>query len=140
MPHLPTDCLSEIFEYLENDKVTLHSCLFINRLWCLVSVRILWRSVWNCSTLITCLPNESKEILYKNKIIISTPISKSPLFNYLSFIKNLEIDDIIDNILKNYQAFTPPSLNHKKCVVAQEIFKSINQISSLRELHFHSSS
>ncbi len=44
---LPADCLNDIFEYLENDKVTLHSCLLANRLWCEVSVRVLWRNIWN---------------------------------------------------------------------------------------------
>src|ERR1044071_10476406 len=69
---LPADCLNEIFEYLENDKATLFSCLLVNRLWCEISVRILWRIVWNCSTLIACLPSESKEILCKNGFTIST--------------------------------------------------------------------
>ncbi|PKY37566.1 hypothetical protein RhiirA4_438763 [Rhizophagus irregularis] len=44
---LPTDCLNEIFEYLEEDKITLRSCLLVNRLWCEIAVRILWRNVWS---------------------------------------------------------------------------------------------
>ena len=44
MSQLPADCLNEIFEYLEDDKVTLRSCLLVNRLWCEVAVRILWRN------------------------------------------------------------------------------------------------
>ena len=131
---LPADCLNEIFEYFENDKVTLHSCLLVSRLRCEVSVRILWTSVWNYDTLIACLPNESKEILYKNGIITSTSTSKPPLFNYIAFIRNLEIDNIIKNILKKYHQ--SPILNNKKCILVQEIYKLFNQISSLRELHF----
>ena len=74
MAQLPSDCLNDIFEYLEDDKVTLYSCILVNRLWCKVSVRILWRSdrVYNNRTyytLISCLPNESKEILSKNGIV-----------------------------------------------------------------------
>ena len=46
MPQLPVDCLNEIFEYLEDDKVTLQSCLLVNRFWCEISVRILRRNVW----------------------------------------------------------------------------------------------
>src|SRR5580765_1002388 len=99
---LLADCLNEVFEYLEDDKFTLHSCLLVNRLWCEISVRILWRDIWNLrysvtgkhqlkvasatlSTLIACLPNESKEFLHKNEIFISTPTSKPPLFNYAAF-------------------------------------------------------
>src|ERR1043165_294992 len=138
MSQLPVDCLNEIFECLEQDKITLHSCLLVNRLWCGVSVRILWTSVWNYDTLIGCLPNESKEILYKHGIITPTSVSKPPLFHYMEFIKIFEIDNIIKNILKNYQSATPLNLNYKKCIVVQEIYKLFNQIYSLRELHFYS--
>src|SRR5437763_233120 len=115
---LPADCLNEIFENLEEDKITLHSCLLVNHLWCEVSVRILWKNIWsfkyisnNCqlkvasailSTLIACLPNESKELLNKNEIFISTPTSKPPLFNYAAFCKVLSISDVsqmIDDVL-----------------------------------------
>src|ERR1051325_704277 len=137
---LPADCLNDIIECLEWDKITLHSCLLVNRLWCEISVRILWTSVWNYDTLIACLPIESKEILSTNGIITSTPTSKPPLFNYVAFIKNLEIDKIIENIFKNYQSITPLDLNHKKYLVAEEIYKLlVNQITYLKKLHFYSS-
>src|SRR4051812_28699364 len=106
---LLVDCLNEIFEYLEEDKVTLYSCLLVNRLWCEISVRILWRNVWNTasfpgslkilSTLIACLPIESKDLLHKNGIFISTPTSKPPLFNYASFFKVLSIGKIDEIII-----------------------------------------
>ncbi|RIA84949.1 hypothetical protein C1645_879613 [Glomus cerebriforme] len=136
MSQLSVDCLKEIFEHLE--KKSLHSCILVNRLWCRISIRILWRSVWNFKTLISCLPDESKEILYKNGIFLT---SKPPLFNYVTFIISLSIytiDDIIKNTLKNYQSVTPQSLNYKKYIVTQEIYKLfMNQI-SLRSLYFRS--
>src|SRR6266540_5507430 len=120
---LPDECLNEIFKQLEKDKVTLHSCLLVNRLWCEVSVRILWTSVQNYNTLIAFLPNESKEILYKNKIITYTPTSKPPLFNYLTFIKNLSINEIIENIFRIYQPITSQNFsNNQKMVLIQETF------------------
>src|SRR5436190_9596660 len=129
----PANCLNDIFECLEEDKITLHSCLLVNRLWCEISVRILWTSVWNYDTLIACLPNESKEILYKNGIIPSTSTSKPALFNYVAFIKNLEIDKVIKNILKKFRYYNdkPSILDNKKCILVQEIYKLFNQISSL---------
>ena len=30
---LSADCLNEIIEYLEKDKISLKSCLLVNRLW-----------------------------------------------------------------------------------------------------------
>jgi hypothetical protein len=90
---LSADCLYNIFEYLEGDKGNLHSCLLVNRLWCRVSVRILWRDAFNynltigteCAlylTLMDCLPNESKDLLCINGVD-----SSLPLFNYASFCK-----------------------------------------------------
>jgi len=69
---LSIECLNEIFECLEEDKFSLHSCLLDNRLWCEVAVKILWKNIWNfqplsstiLGTLIACLPNKSKKTFY----------------------------------------------------------------------------
>src|SRR3990170_3837368 len=115
---LPIDCLNEIIEYLDEDKFSLRSCLLVDRFWCRVAVRILWRNVWNIqykshrvyvplsilSTLIACLPNESKSLLYESEISIPKPTPKLPLFNYISFIKTLllcKIDQIGEDTLIN---------------------------------------
>ncbi|RIA89555.1 hypothetical protein C1645_824669 [Glomus cerebriforme] len=154
---LSADCLNEIFEYLEIDKITLRSCLLVNRLWCQVAVRILWRDVWSfhynllyycpyrthvplaiLSTLISCLPEESKNLLHNNGIIIQTPTSNSPLFNYASFCKILsirKIDLIIQHVLENQQYIR--SLNYNKYLISQELFKMfMKQISSLKFLNY----
>ena len=127
---LPADCLNEIFEHLKDDA-DLYSCLLVNRLWCEVSVRILWKNIQNYNTLITCLPNESKEILHENGIIISTPTSNPPLFDYVTFVKALSMDEINRKIkmLQNHD-------NNKRILVTQEVFKMfMNQI-SLKRLIF----
>ena len=101
MSQLTTDCLEEIFEYLENDTFTLYSCLLVNRIWCNISVRILWRIIRDYNVLITCVPDESKEILYKNEIIFSTSsTSKPPIFNYASFCKYISVYHVIYRIEK----------------------------------------
>jgi len=132
---LPTDCLNEIFEWLE-DKLDLHSCLLVNHLWCEVSIPILWTSIQNHNTLIACLPKESKEILYKNEIFISAPTSKSPLFNYVTFIKSLSMNEIggkITNLLQKHISFD----NDKCIMVLQEIFKMLMNQISLKNLNFN---
>ncbi|RIA85734.1 hypothetical protein C1645_879127 [Glomus cerebriforme] len=149
-----TDCLYEIFEFLEKDKLTLHSCLLVNRTWCKISVRILWRDVLSfkyasyqsevssqiLNTLISCLPNESKELLHKNEIFISTPTTKSPLFNYVLFCKFLsihEIDHLIQHNLENQQIITSRNLNFSKYLILQEVLKMfMKQIPSLKELKY----
>src|ERR1044072_6857100 len=111
--YLPADCLNEIFEYLEQNS--LYLCLLVNRLWCRVAVRILWRNALSfrkdirpqlLNTLISCLPNDSKELLYTNGIFIPTPTSNPPLFNYISYIKVLpiyETNRLIESALKSQQ-------------------------------------
>src|SRR6266496_5143882 len=132
MSQLPADCLNEIFEYLEDDQSTLHSCILVNRSWCEISVRIFWRDVFNYnisnfSTLIACLPRESKEVLYENGIIISTPTSKSPTFNYASFCKVLSINRVhymIKELLKNQQStISSQKLKNNANTALQEICK-----------------
>ncbi|GBB84500.1 hypothetical protein RclHR1_11060005 [Rhizophagus clarus] len=136
MSKLPDDCLNEIFECLDDDKVTLYSCLLVNRLWCQVSVRILWRNIGtsNFNTLIECLSKESKKILNDNGIRISTPTSKFPTFNYVTFCKTLSVNEIsykVEEFLKIQQI-----INNKHMMI-EEIFKMfMNQISSLKSLEF----
>ena len=135
-----TDCLNEIFEHLEGYPTSLRSCLLVNRFWCKIAVRILWKNVWNdpdsmhhghrkyaqlsiLSTLIACLPNKSKNLLYENGISILTPTPKSPLFNYISFIKALSFSNIkyvVEVTLNNQQINT----SKNNYLVIQELLES----------------
>ncbi|PKY48343.1 hypothetical protein RhiirA4_463918 [Rhizophagus irregularis] len=153
---LLADCLNEIFEYLEDDKVTLHSCLLVNHLWCEISVRILWRNVWRFKStssfqsdqvsskmfdnIITCLPDESKEILHKNGIFVSKSTSKPSFFNYISFCKVLsinEIDLIIQHFLEIQRLGLTRSLHYYKYLILHEILKMyMKQVPSLKALKY----
>ncbi|CAB4427319.1 unnamed protein product [Rhizophagus irregularis] len=163
MPNkLPADCLIEIFNYLDGNKTALYSCLLVNRLWCEVSVRVLWRNIWDLkrkispsyrfgissqilNTLINCLPKESKDLLYKNGAI---PIltSKSPLFNYASFCKVLSILDInliLDDVFYNKKYFknqksTTYTLLNKNNMIAQEILKMFMKQTTMKKLTYYS--
>ncbi|CAI2191132.1 10148_t:CDS:1, partial [Funneliformis geosporum] len=126
-----------IFEYLEDKD--LRSCLLVNRLWCEVSVRILWRVMQNFNTVITCLPNKSKAILYNNGIKFSTSTSRRPLFNYIVFIKMLwinSIDRAITRFLKNNQPSTLQNLDNHKRMITRETFKMLMNQTTLKILHF----
>src|SRR5436190_2236261 len=138
-PQLPADCINEILECLEDDKLTLRSCLLVNRLWCEIAVKILWGNIHNYSTsnirtLITCLPNESKEILRRSEIIIPTPTSKPPMFNYAAFCKVLSINHVNYKVSQLLQS---QNLNDNRNTVTQEMHKLfMKQISSLKTLSF----
>ncbi|PKC63143.1 hypothetical protein RhiirA1_464139 [Rhizophagus irregularis] len=154
---LPIDCLYEISEYLEKDIPTIHSCLLANHLLCEIFVRILWRDINNIvdniyhtsksssvrlsffNTLIACLPNESKEHLYKNEIFIPTTSLKSPFFNYATFCKVLSIPgikSIVYDSLKllsiQYSLHVP--LNY---LVINEIVKMFVNQSSLKVFTYY---
>ncbi|CAG8774874.1 13038_t:CDS:1, partial [Acaulospora morrowiae] len=45
-PRLPSECLEEIFKYLHDDLVSLHSCALVNRSWCRIAIPLLW----SCNT------------------------------------------------------------------------------------------
>ena len=94
------------------------------------------------TTLITCLPNESKEILHNNGIVISTSTSKPPMFNYASFCKSLSNYKVycgIFSFLKDQKPISAQVRDNKICIVEQEIYKLfMNQISSLKYLSLSS--
>jgi hypothetical protein len=147
MSQLPSDCLNEIFENLEDDKLTLHSCILVNRLWCEISVEIFWRDIYdyktsNFNTLIACLPNESKKVLYDNEIIISAPTSKFPTFNYATFCRVLSINQVyykVKELLKNQQTISLQNLDNNTNIVVKEILKLLmNQAVSLKDLTYFS--
>ena len=89
------------------------------------------------STLIACLSNESKNLLYENGISIRIPTPKSPLFNYISFIKALSfynIEYVVGSALNSQQINT----SKNKYLVIQELLKAFMiQISSLKSLNYN---
>ncbi|GBC10274.1 hypothetical protein RclHR1_00950011 [Rhizophagus clarus] len=142
MSQLPTDCLNDIFEYLD-DRFTLYSCILVSRIWCEISVKFFWNnsnnySISNISILVACLPNESKEILCENGIPILSPTTKLPIFNYASFCKVLSINNIqrkTEELLKNQQTISHQILYNNTNIVTQEICKMfMKQIPSLKKL------
>jgi hypothetical protein len=145
---LTADCLYDIFEYLNDDKKSLYSCLLASRLCCEIAVRILWKdfckfyksdkpyiSLSIIETLIACLSKESKELLYKNGIVI-IPTQKPLLFNYASFCKVISIENI-KCMVKHSRSITYRYINIH--LVLQELLKMImNQVSSLKALYVYS--
>ncbi|CAB4474506.1 unnamed protein product [Rhizophagus irregularis] len=138
---LNSDNLVLIFERLYDDKKSLVSCLFVNRLWCQTSLRILWKDPWSLflnedklekskpffRTILSQLPDDSKKILAGRNIKIEPP---KPLFDYVSHLRYINhtysADGKKDNDIYNY-AFN----NYNE---SQRNDKFIQLISSLTEL------
>ncbi|PKY48267.1 hypothetical protein RhiirA4_463822 [Rhizophagus irregularis] len=156
MIQLPSDCLEEIFEHLEQDRNTLYSCLLVNRLWCESSVRILWRDIWKFTNitntilrqrisnkifniLIKFLSNETKEKLLKNEILIPNIKTKKPIFNYPSYCKVISIREIIQIIISNKKLYkTKNNIKEKYLLITKEIIKIfIKEITTLNKLIYY---
>src|SRR5438046_1302425 len=46
MSKLYGDVLYLILQELQDDKITLHSCLLVNKTWCEMVIPILWKNPW----------------------------------------------------------------------------------------------
>ncbi|CAG8509878.1 3915_t:CDS:1 [Funneliformis caledonium] len=115
---LPEDCVREILEHLAEDKKSLYTCLFANRLFCNCVVPILWREPWSIyysrtnywkilgKTIIKCFPREIKRSLSKEQQIFFNPsLLQKPLFNYVSYIQFISesaIDTLMENVFEDF--------------------------------------
>jgi hypothetical protein len=101
------DLIKVIVRYFLHDYKTLYSCVLVNRLWCRLTIPLLWENPFS-------FPNLNKNYHFievylhnlndddKMKLnecgIDSSLIPSNTLFNYPSFIKHFNIDDIINSI------------------------------------------
>jgi hypothetical protein len=100
-----------IFEQLQDDRNTLCSCLLVNKTWCEIIIPILWRNPWKflnknnerllLRVIISHLSDVSKEKIGKNNLL--TKSYQKPSFDYISFCKHLNLDEIQRIINKFYQ-------------------------------------
>ncbi|CAG8505156.1 10448_t:CDS:1 [Ambispora gerdemannii] len=107
---LPNDCLTDIFEILSEDKITLYSCLLVNRQWCNSVVPFLWRKPFDLLKYLTynklstrhpklihsyvaCLSEEEREMLIRSGIKIPTDFPPTA-FNYSAFLRHLDISEL----------------------------------------------
>ncbi|GBB89801.1 hypothetical protein RclHR1_01660020 [Rhizophagus clarus] len=77
MSELNRDVLYLIFEQLQDNKKILYSCLLVSKTWCETIIPILWKNPWEC--------------LNKKKLS----------FNYISYCRHLNLDEILRIINEN---------------------------------------
>src|SRR3954452_17779932 len=106
MSKLNKDCLMIVFEELEDEPKTLHSCLLVNKFWCETVVPILWRFLWKFShynrrklfnMILQDLSEETKVNLSNQGIgTIFTQQQKPFYYDYISFCKYIKHNDIFN--------------------------------------------
>ncbi|CAI2180779.1 11480_t:CDS:1 [Funneliformis geosporum] len=148
--------LKKILECLNEDMISLHSCLLVNKDWSEIAVEILWRDIYIIqaraneiygidledesdqnilSTLYSCLPKESHELLKRNEIMIESPTMGSPKYNYPGYCKFLDTGYINQLIIVH---LGEESEIYERTLLKQEIYQMfIKQSPSLYYLHFH---
>src|SRR3954447_4694822 len=114
MSKLNKDILLLIFEELQDDSVSLFSCLMVNRIWCETVIPVLWRNPWrycinyhkSClfGIFISCLPNDIKEFLTSVGIQLPPISYQSRLFDYFSFCKSINVN--VTNFIISTGAFS----------------------------------
>src|SRR6266542_1677073 len=126
MSKLDKDILFLLFEELQDDSKSLFSCLLVNRLWCETVIPILWKDPWCYEDVINyqekrslyyiitfSLSDDIKEFLKSQGIQIS---HQSPLFDYLSFCKSINV-----NVIKNIISIGSSS-TYNQFLLQQEIY------------------
>ncbi|RGB36186.1 hypothetical protein C1646_758392 [Rhizophagus diaphanus] len=98
-----TELTDEILQYLRNDISTLYSCILVNRLLCRLAIPLLWEDTFSIKNFknyhfieiyLQYLDKEKLQDYGINKNLF--PLNT--LFNYLSFIKHLNTQNIISTI------------------------------------------
>jgi hypothetical protein len=138
MSNLNRDVLYLIFEQLHDDKKTLFSCLLVNKTWCETTIPILWRNPWKSlknenetlllNVIISHLSNVSRNKIGKHKLLTNS--YQKPLFDYISYCRHLNLDEIRKIINNNIQC--------KVLKVQDEILnRFINENTKFTHLYIH---
>ncbi|GES97582.1 hypothetical protein GLOIN_2v1523507 [Rhizophagus clarus] len=126
-----TDVLSVILYFLRYNRRSLHSCLLVNRLWCELTIPILWRDPWTffyrlentsspsvqnqpiklINTYLSLLPQESIIELQNNGINVPIYQYKSTL-NYPSYLRGLDLDYLNRSILRWHYKYNEKHSTH----------------------------
>jgi hypothetical protein len=105
MVELNKDVIYLILKELKNDSQSIYSCLLVNRTWCKATVPILWSdpvnqfriypsvNVYNIllNVILLHLSEETRNNLKNQGIELFMETYQKPLFNYISFWKNLNL-------------------------------------------------
>jgi hypothetical protein len=129
MSMLNEDILFLIFEELQDDPKSLFSCLMVNKLWCETTVPILWKNPWSYTSINYrkkrnlfiiiahyIFDNIKKFITEEESFQLPSVLDKSLLFDYLSFCKSINVDNINDIIS------TGSSLAYNQFIMQQEFY------------------
>ncbi|CAG8561423.1 22437_t:CDS:2 [Dentiscutata erythropus] len=120
-PSLPTECLIEIFTYVQDDLRTLNACLLVCKEWCNVVIPLYWSRPFHCKTsanviktYLQCLSKHERQNIKTCGIKLKR--NKPPTFYYANLLRELSMSKLYLSVdswihisqksIKNYPMFT----------------------------------
>ncbi|CAI2162152.1 12823_t:CDS:2 [Funneliformis geosporum] len=104
------EILSEIFKFLyvsDHQKSNLFNCVIVNRFWCRTAIPVLWSDPFRffdyeipdglITIYIACLTKRERRSLKRKGIEVPMKV-KSPSFDYITFLKNLNYYGLISSL------------------------------------------
>ncbi|GBC34055.1 uncharacterized protein OCT59_019066 [Rhizophagus irregularis] len=117
------ELIYEIIKYFQNDYSTLYSCILVNKLWCRLAIPLLWEDPFSIPTknynfieiYLLNLNDDFRTKLNEYKII-NNPLPSNILFNYLRFLKYLNIYKFISSIEKQFKSAITINMNRMQVI------------------------
>jgi hypothetical protein len=140
MSNLNRDVLFLIFEQLQDDKKTLCPCFLVNKTWCVTIIQILLKNPWKflekeketllLNVIFLHLSNASRNKIGEQYLLTNS--YQNPLFDYISYCRRLNLDEIQRIIDKNIYK------ESKRLIIQNEIFNLfINENTKFTHLYIH---
>lgn len=86
MAKLTHDCIEQVCYQMNDDIRALHSCILLNRTWCLMAIDFLWREPF-----VNMNARSLKKIIDTYSLFLPLEQRKSPLFIYPSYLRQVNI-------------------------------------------------
>src|SRR5687768_4206224 len=112
MDYLPTEISNKIFKLNKDDYGTLYSCILVNKKWCDINIRILWRDPFYSEDamkiLINCILAEDGNFLKEYDIKLTFELLEyQPLYNYANFVTTIDFIIIVGrfyDLIQEYES------------------------------------
>ncbi|UZO26844.1 uncharacterized protein OCT59_019057 [Rhizophagus irregularis] len=134
------ELMYKIIKYFQNDYSTLYSCILVNRLWCRLTIPLLWEDPFSIPTknynfieiYLHDLNDDFKTKLNEYEIINKT-LPSNILFNYTGFLKYMNIYKFITSIEKWFKS----AISKNRLVNLSDICVSLFETFIENEVNLH---
>ncbi|CAB5199737.1 unnamed protein product [Rhizophagus irregularis] len=136
----------EVIKYFQNDYSTLYSCLLVNRLWCRLSIPLLWENPFSIRTrnynFIEIYLRNLNDDDFNTKLneykIVNNSLPSNLLFNYPKFLKYLNIYKFILSVnkwLESFKGLIDICMTIFKIFIENEVNLHILEIENLNDYY-----